>query len=326
MHSLKDGVITATGFDVQDGASTATLTMPSNGTDISLSFTNTSGGITDLVVLTPGATDPNGINPRLLATLERYSSVRLLPLLNVNRDFITKWSERVTPDTTPSWSNFCCPTLRNDSSVPYEGVVQMANAIGKDFWLNLPIAVDDDFYLSLAKLLKESVNSDLAIMLEFGNEMWNGGFPSQFRNREMAVASVEGGDPYHLDYDHCNESNLWGDRLVAYSIGVRIPKLFAEVFGDSNVGRGGRIRPLLVGQRTYAKYMGGQLEYLEANYPESIDLLHAFAVSMYFDMGDSKAKDNLSGPEVLAALNQTLQTYIPTYRTQHTAHATLQQW
>jgi hypothetical protein len=59
---------------------------------------------------------------------------------------------------------------------------------------------------------------------------------------------TQAGDPLRLNYDACNNQWYWAHRLTAYQAAVRLPSLFASVFGDAAVGAGKRVRPVLAGQ------------------------------------------------------------------------------
>lgn len=63
------------------------------------------------------------------------------------------------------------------SGVAYEYMIQLANVTNKDIWINIPTAADDDFITQLAMLLKNTLNPNLKIYLEYSNETWNFQFP-----------------------------------------------------------------------------------------------------------------------------------------------------
>lgn len=47
---------------------------------------------------------------------------------------------------------------------------------------------------------------------------------------------------------NCNNQWYWAHRLTGWQAAVRLPQLFAAVFGDAQVGAGKRVRPVLAGQ------------------------------------------------------------------------------
>eukprot|EP00730_Choanoeca_flexa_P003919 TRINITY_DN11537_c3_g6_i2.p1 TRINITY_DN11537_c3_g6~~TRINITY_DN11537_c3_g6_i2.p1 ORF type:complete len:680 (+),score=154.25 TRINITY_DN11537_c3_g6_i2:180-2042(+) len=330
--SLADGTILDAVYDELSGVTTAVLAISNpNATDIHLQLANlTSTGVQNVTVMLPGYTHEQAdeLNPAYIKQLQRYSTIRFLAMTDVDRIFVTNWTQRATPANSPSYSGFCCPTLRQDNSVPWEGVVKIANeAKPKAVWLNLQVTVNDDYFIKLATLLKEQLDPSIIIYTEFGNEMWNGGFPAEWHVGEAANASVQAGDPYHLNYDNCNSDQDWSARLSAYNAAVRIPSLFAKVFGEDQVGRGDntRVKPLLAGQSSDYRFLQGQLEYLAATQPGAIDWLQSLAMSAYFSLErDLKTNNSLTGDEVLASFNRSLATHVPNIQSQFAAHAMLQ--
>eukprot|EP00730_Choanoeca_flexa_P003920 TRINITY_DN11537_c3_g8_i1.p1 TRINITY_DN11537_c3_g8~~TRINITY_DN11537_c3_g8_i1.p1 ORF type:complete len:676 (+),score=142.63 TRINITY_DN11537_c3_g8_i1:175-2028(+) len=330
--NLADGSIVDATYDERNDITTAILAITDpNATDIHLQLGNlTSAGVQNVTVMLPGYTHEQAdeLNPVHMAQLKRYSTLRFLGATDVDRVFITNWTQRATPANSPSYSGFCCPVLRLDNSVPWEALVKFANtAKPKSVWFNLQVSVNDDYFIQLATLLKEQLDPSITVYLEFGNEMWNAHFPAEWHVGEAANASVQAGDPYHLNYDNCNDDTHWSARLTAYNAAVRIPSLFAKVFGEDQVGRGDktRIKPLLAGQSSDARFMQRQLEYLAATQPGAIDRLQSLAMSAYFRIErDLQQNNSLTGDEILASFNRSLALNMPRIQSQFAAHAVLQ--
>ena len=159
----------------------------------------------------------------------------------------------------------------------------------------------------------------------------NGGFPAEWHVAQAANASVQAGDPFRLNYDNCNcnSGQAWSARLSAYNAAVRLPKLFAQVFGPTQVGRSAaaRVKPLLAGQSSDSRFLQGQLEYLNATQPGAIDNLAALAMAAYFDIERSLQKNtSLTGAEILASFNRSLAAHQPNLQSQFATHAVLRLW
>ena len=117
-------------------------------------------------------------------------------------------------------------------------------------------------------------------------QVWNFGFQQAGWVTALANASVlRQGDPHRLNY--LNEANeyYWANRLTAYNAAVRIPRIFAGVFGAGSVGRGARVRPVLAGQVAYAAPILQGLRYLEGVWGPPSAMLHALAGAPYFGAG-----------------------------------------
>jgi len=59
------------------------------------------------------------------------------------------------------------------NGVPLEVDVQLANSVGADPWLNVPINADDDYIVQLATLVHNTLNKDMQVYVELSNEVWN---------------------------------------------------------------------------------------------------------------------------------------------------------
>jgi hypothetical protein len=75
-------------------------------------------------------------------------------------------------------------------------------------------------------------------------QVWNFGFQQAGWVTALANASVlRQGDPYRLNYLSESNEYYWANRLTAYNAAVRIPRIFAGVFGA------GTARPLTLDSR-----------------------------------------------------------------------------
>lgn len=61
--------------------------------------------------------------------------------------------------------------------LPYELQIAFANRINSDYWCVLPSYIDDISVTSIAQLVRSKLSSGLNAYFEYGNEVWNWGFP-----------------------------------------------------------------------------------------------------------------------------------------------------
>ncbi|MBR0697779.1 hypothetical protein [Bradyrhizobium lablabi] len=61
--------------------------------------------------------------------------------------------------------------------LPYELQIAFANRVNADYWCNFPSYMDDASVVSITKLVRDKLNSNLNGYFEYGNEVWNYGFP-----------------------------------------------------------------------------------------------------------------------------------------------------
>lgn len=127
-------------------------------------------------------------------------------------------------------------------------------------------------------------------------------------NLHAANASVLAGDPYHLNYDGCNNTGYWAWRRTAY-MAKHIGDIFASVFGPDNVGVGKRVQPILSAQAAYDAPLSVGLQYLYDVYGPitgpNVRLAHA-AVAPYFNLGPWNQLPNLTTDQVIYAMNSSI--------------------
>ena len=200
-----------------------------------------------------------------------------------------------------------------DPGGPWEVAIAFANAVGRDMWINIPVSANDEYISALAQLLKTQLHPELNVNVEFSNELWNWMFPQSHTAVNMANASVHNdNDPFHLNYDNisgsltaqgskCTNNNppyCWQPRICIYNTAIRIPKLFAAVFGAGAVGPGKRVRPVFATQ-VWDDNALQALQYLEDVWGSPKELLHALAIAPYFSAPIASGKQNVSVDQVI---------------------------
>jgi len=118
-------------------------------------------------------------HPEFLEKIKPYSVLRVMDLMKANNwdtswvqytddldEFLREreWNERILPDYYLQTS---------DKGIAYEYLIAIANQTHKDIWLTIPHNVSDNFVKEMAKLFKQTLNSDLKVYLEYSNEVWN---------------------------------------------------------------------------------------------------------------------------------------------------------
>jgi hypothetical protein len=98
-------------------------------------------------------------------------------------DFLNRtWADRV-PVT-----DFEQGTLKG---VSFETMIQLANTLNVNPWINIPTAANDDFVEKLATLIKTKLKPDLKCYIEYSNETWNTRFPgynyAEAKSKELAL-------------------------------------------------------------------------------------------------------------------------------------------
>jgi len=199
----------------------ATLVSRSTGQDIINVATPSSGGI-DLRIT---ATDPNQngnylrnvqvikaenlaafnagqiFNPSFLTTVQNFRALRFMDWLGTNNSTLSSWSARPLP-TNAFWGT--------SGGVPVEIAVALANIVGADAWLNIPVMADDNYITQMATLVHSSLSSSQKVYVELSNEVWNGGFTQAAYATAQGQAKFASGLGSPFDYNR----NWYGMRVA----------------------------------------------------------------------------------------------------------------
>lgn len=190
------------GFNSSTGMTTATVTIPdiSPWGYIELGFTQTQrdgggGGVTNIHLMRPttaGGTTDYAVGTLLtqagLAEAAPFTALRMMDWTSTNGNDEVNWSDRALPG-----ANFWEQTA--DGAMSWETAVAVANATGKDIYINIPTDASNAYITDLADLFKygsDGVNpytslqtdpvwapldSNLNVYIEYSNEVWNWGSP-----------------------------------------------------------------------------------------------------------------------------------------------------
>jgi hypothetical protein len=148
-------------------------------------------------------------NPSLLRRWQGMAALRFMDLQKTNDSTLHRWSDR--------------PRLEEASfaraGVAPELLADLANRLAADPWFNLPHGADDDYVRSFAELLRERLDRQRRIYLEYSNELWN-------RTFEQHRFAVEQGRRLGLaDSDQVAAARFTAQRSR------EIFSIFARVFG-----------------------------------------------------------------------------------------------
>ena len=116
-------------------------------------------------------------NADYLAMLAPFSFLRLMDFHATNWSSLQNWSDRPTKASFAQVGESA--NGLHPKGVAYEYGIELCNTAKKHLWICVPHKATDAFVTSLATLIKDSLNANLKIHVEYSNEVWNGQF-SQF--------------------------------------------------------------------------------------------------------------------------------------------------
>ncbi len=105
-------------------------------------------------------------NPEFLARWKGFQALRFMDWGSTNNSEIVTWSDRPTP----------ADHSQALKGVAAEYMIELCNQLHVDPWFCMPHRADDDYVRGLARLVRERLDSDRKIYIEYSNECWNGGF------------------------------------------------------------------------------------------------------------------------------------------------------
>jgi hypothetical protein len=235
-------------------------------------------------------------NPPFVAFAAHFAVIRFMDWAHTNQMPEVDWATRATPDYA-SWST---PA----AGVPVEVMVRLANEAHTGMWYNVPAQADDAFVRSALTYIRNNLAPDLALHVEYANEVWNTRFPvSKWAKTKAEVlwgaadsgcrAANEGDND-----DACARSGGTVTRGWMTYYGYRSAQILSiahEVFGAQS---GKRLVGVLSGFLRSPTLTTTQI--LEgvrlANLGRADSLFGEYAITSYFGLpGDRKNADIIAG-------------------------------
>lgn len=206
-------------------------------------------------------------NPEYVGIIEDLREVRFMDWGKTNNSDLSEWEDRPTLDTA-QW------TIPGQGGVPIEAMVQLANEAGVDMWINMPLHATDEYIANAAAYVRDNLDPELRVTVEFSNELWNGAFTQTQEIWKMAE------DDWGLASDD------WAGKF-AYSAkkATESAIIWKDTFGEDGEGR----LEAVLGTHAARPWVTEQL--LEANAwfenePDTAvspaDVFDALAITTYF--------------------------------------------
>jgi hypothetical protein len=181
---------------------------------LKIAATNPDNYVRNIRVIMPGfeATyKENPFRPDFLKLWEGMACLRYMDWMHTNGSKIAKWSERPTPQSA-SFS---------EKGVALEVMIDLSNRLKADPWFCMPHLADDDFVRNFATMVKEKLDPNLKVYVEFSNEVWNGMF---------AQSRWAGEEGKKLGFADKTWEAAW--KYTGFR-STQIFKIWAEVFGGT---------------------------------------------------------------------------------------------
>ncbi|MBQ9873897.1 MAG: hypothetical protein IJM30_05500 [Thermoguttaceae bacterium] len=120
--------------------------------------------------------------------LKRWASMKIFRTMDwqaTNGSKLRTWADRPLPEDA----------IYSRAGLPYEVICDFINRTDADLWFCVPDDVDDDFVRRTAELLKEKLDANKKVYLEYSNEVWNSSFEQNRRaakkGRDLGFAETD---------------------------------------------------------------------------------------------------------------------------------------
>ncbi len=182
------------------------------------------------------ATTTNPWLPELLTDLAPYSALRLMDWNATNADDTPQAHFATRPPKTGPQGDV----------VAYEWQFDLCNRTKKDLWLNVHHRATADDWRQLAAFVRDNLDANLRVYLEWSNEVWNASFPVHaFAEAGTTTLALNVFDSIPASSYYVYQS-------------VRLFEAFDEVFGADK----GRLVHVLSGQNAWAGPCGSHMKAL----------------------------------------------------------------
>jgi hypothetical protein len=102
-------------------------------------------------------------NPTFLERIRAFKSIRFMGWMETNDSTQREWNQR--PDLeTASYSS---------PGVPVETMVALVNQLAIEPWFNMPHMATDEYITRFAEYVRDYLNPELKVYVEYSNEVWN---------------------------------------------------------------------------------------------------------------------------------------------------------
>jgi hypothetical protein len=297
-----------TSHDAATRLSTAEVAVGEGATQLMLAFTGTEGGVRNVRLLPADSPPGQTFSAEFKAAAAPFGTLRLMDFLATNGNPVRRWSERTTPAHA---------TQAGPGGAAYEYAIAMANELGKDIWINIPVGADDDYARSLARLLKDKLSPGRAVYVEYSNELWNSQFPQSAANREAAVAEAVAGDTTLTKDERCTREQFkassgecnpyWAGYFRVGKRTARMAQIFSGVFGPGALNS--RVRFVYATQFADRSIAEQVLKNIATYRGKPSTLLYGVAAAPYFYLDDTLARSPHPDAEAIeASLGRSLES------------------
>lgn len=219
-------------------------------------------------------------NPRFLAAVRGYGSIRFMNWMATNYEPTGDWSARPTA-ASRGWH-------QREDGVPVETMVDLANHLDQDPWFTLPHLATDEYVREFARIVRDRLEPELVPYVEYSNETWNAQFPQTAHVIDRGVALGLSPDRFLAGLRYTSQRSVEIFRIWRNEFGEREIR---TVIATQGIPSGWALRQVLAWQDAWretdaaaiAPYFGGGV----VNTPALADQVRTWTVDEVLDAVDA---------------------------------------
>lgn len=224
------GVQTLTTTDTGPHSFGFTIDDPAQGVFLTLNQSVMGDHLRDMHIALPGFADTyttQPFHPLFLERLDGFTNLRFMGWGQTNGSYLTSWDQRPLPTDY---------TQAQGVGASLENMALLANTLGQDPWICIPHGADDTYVRECARLLRDQVDPDLRIYVEYSNETWNtaGSFSQTIYVMDQGEALGLSTNRWDAGQFYCSlrSVEIWEIFLEEFVDDSRIVKVMASHSGN----------------------------------------------------------------------------------------------
>lgn len=107
--------------------------------------------------------DNKTFNPQFIEKTQPFSTIRFMDWMKTNGSKQKEWSDRPKEQDA----------VYSNHGAPIEVMVELANETNSDPWFSIPHQASDEYVANFAQYVKDNLEPDLDVYVEYSNEVWN---------------------------------------------------------------------------------------------------------------------------------------------------------
>ena len=133
-------------------------------------------------------------NPQFLEKVQPFNTLRYMDWMATNHSQQGEWNNRPTPSNS----------LFSGEIADLESMVELSNRTDTDPWFTMPHMATDEYVTNFARYVKDNLDPELDVHVEYSNEVWNNDFAQGWwieeRGKEEFADSTVGDFGKRMDW------------------------------------------------------------------------------------------------------------------------------